>query len=103
MANNEGKLGGVAAGQFHCFSIPPSGHAHPVRQLHWGEHTIESGMDVYLYKQTVSLGCIVQVEPASDPGFGALQILWCAYVSLVFYNQVPKMSVAQQMTNLPHD
>lgn len=24
-----------------------------------------------------------------------LQILWCAYVSLVFYNQVPKMAAAQ--------
>ena len=90
MADDEGELGGVAACKLHCFPVPAPGHAHPVRQLHRGELFVPKPCSaLHLYCATLQDLCVLLPLCGNRFLHGvALQILWCAYVSLVFNAQL---------------
>ena len=112
MAHHEGQLGRMAPSKLRSIPLPASGRAHPVRQHHWGESAtlpspalllccpISGAQDRSLLACTIGAECIAIGDRSVCAWLTMLchvQIMWCAYVSLVFYakpHQLPVMTDA---------
>lgn len=82
MADNEGELGSLAISEFYCFPFFASGYAHPVRQLHRGKFKLCSAP--FTCNKPLHDLAVLPLCACAHDSCCYLQILWCAYVSLVF-------------------